>query len=103
MNEIFKEIVNQITKIWNSLTVAQRVLVSSVTLVTIIGLIVIISIPSGVEKKDHLVFLYKNLSSEDLTAVIEKLDQNVILIRFMILQTFTFFQPIIVFGTPIDL
>jgi len=76
MNEIFKEIVNQLMKIWNSLTVAQRVLVSSVTLVTIIGLIIIISLPSGVQKKNRLVLLYKNLSSDDMSAVLEKLDQT---------------------------
>ena len=63
-------------KIWNSLTIAQRVLVSSVTLVTIIGLIIIISIPSGIETKERWVYLYKNLSTDDISSIIEKLDQT---------------------------
>ncbi len=76
MSDIFKEIINQIMKIWNSLTVAQRVLVSSVTLVTIIGLILIISIPTGVKEQKRWVYLYKNLSQENLTSILEKLDQT---------------------------
>ena len=76
MSDIFKEIINQIMKIWNSLTVAQRVLVSSVTLITIVGLILIISIPTGVKEQKRWVPLYKNLSQDNLTAIIEKLDQT---------------------------
>lgn len=77
MSEFFKELLNHVKNIWKSLTMQQRVLVSSVFGFTVLGLLLILIIPVVSSRPDRtMTYLYNNLPVEDVIAITQRLDAS---------------------------
>ena len=74
MNDFFKNIYDEFLKIWNPLNISQKILISVLTLVLIIGFIFLMN---WIRQPQYVV-LYSNLDTENAGEIVEKLkDQNI--------------------------
>ncbi len=76
MVEFFKQFINHVLQVWNKLSLSQKILVSTIISITFIGLAFIIFTPVSTSKSEEMVYLYKNLSDDDMAAIIDRLKQD---------------------------
>ncbi|MFC1585500.1 flagellar basal-body MS-ring/collar protein FliF [Fibrobacterota bacterium] len=75
MSDFFKQLVNQLNAIWQKLNITQKIILISTSVISIVGMAVIIAWSSLTPKQDGNATLFVNLEPEDAAQVTEALKE----------------------------
>jgi flagellar M-ring protein FliF len=77
MSEFFKQLILQVTTLWNKLSATQKIVLSSVTVISLVGLISLVFWTSGSSNsRKGMIPLYTNLEMEESSSIIGALKET---------------------------
>ena len=76
MSDFFKQLISQLSTVWQKLSLQQRVITSSILGLTVLGLLTLLVWSSNSTDTGGYKKLYSNLTLEDVSAITEKLSAN---------------------------
>ncbi len=76
MAEFFKQLIAQLSAVWNKLSVTQKIITASLVGFTVLGLVFLMFWSSGATTESGLKKLYSDLELEEASLITEKLDQG---------------------------
>ena len=75
MADFFKQLIAQLSAVWNKLSIQQKIITASLVGFTLLGLIFLMFWSSGTATENGLKKLYSDLELEEASLITEKLEQ----------------------------